>query len=115
MGLKTVIHILFSSAAVWLLIFLCRCSAIFFGYVEEETYTSPEGTNTIIVKYDLVCRPDVFKKESLWDKKIWEYSGSGFMEIVHFDVEWLSENQILLTYDDIKYDEFDEEYIIDIP
>lgn len=51
------------------IIFLYWSCYPFFGYVEEEVYTSPEGSNTIIVKYDLVCRPDVFKKGFLWDKK----------------------------------------------
>lgn len=36
------------------------------------------------------------------------------METVSFGVEWLSENQFRMTYDD-KDDEFDEEYIIMIP
>lgn len=35
------------------------------------------------------------------------------METVHFGVEWLSENQIRLNYDDLN-DEYDEEYIIAI-
>ena len=36
------------------------------------------------------------------------------METVSFSVEWLSESQFRMTYDD-KNDEFDEEYIITIP
>ena len=36
------------------------------------------------------------------------------METVSFGVEWLSENQFRMTYDD-KNDAFDEEYIITIP
>lgn len=97
------------------IIFLYRSCYPFFGYVEEEVYTSPEGSNIIIVKYDLVCRPDVFKKGFLWDKKIWDYPNSGFMETVHFGVEWVSENEILLTYEDIRNSEYDEEYDIIIP
>ncbi|MCI9081509.1 MAG: hypothetical protein HFI70_04160 [Lachnospiraceae bacterium] len=98
-----------------LLIFFCRSCASSFGYEDEEVYTSPQGTNTIVVKYDFVCRPDVFKKGWLWEKKIWSYPNSGFMESVHFGVEWLSENQIRLEYDDVNNDEYDEEYIITIP
>ena len=98
-----------------LLIALQRCCALFFGYHEEETYTSPAGTNTIVVKYDMLCRPDVFQKGLLWDKKIWSYPGSGFMETVHFGVEWLSETEILLTYEDIRHDEFNEAYRITLP
>ena len=36
------------------------------------------------------------------------------METVHFGVEWLSEKQIKVTYDD-KNDEYDEEFIVNIP
>ena len=81
---------------------------------EQEIFVSPQGTNTIIVQYDFVCRPSVYKKMWIGKKKIWEYPGSGFMETVHFGVEWLSEDKFRTTYDD-KDDEFDEEYIITIP
>lgn len=36
------------------------------------------------------------------------------METVSFDVEWLSEDEIRMHYDD-KDDEYDEEFIITIP
>ena len=86
------------------------------GYDNGLTYTStsPQGTNSIIVKRDFVSRPTIFKQGLLWDKKIWQYEGSGFMETVGFDIEWLSENQIRFFYDD-ENDEYDEEYIITIP
>lgn len=96
-----------------LFIFLFRsCQA--FGHDSELTYTSPQGTNTIIVKYDFVSRPSIFKKGFLWNKKIWKYPNPGFAETVVFGVEWLSESQIRFTYDD-KCDAYDEEYIITIP
>lgn len=76
--------------------------------------TSPQGTNSIIVKYDFASRPSIFKPGLLWDKKIWQYKGAGFMETVGFEAEWLSENQIRFTYDDVN-DKYDEEYIITIP
>ena len=66
------------------ILFFQSCAS--FGYTEEEVFTSPQGSNTIIVKYDFVCRPDVFKKGWLWDKKIWSYPKGGFMETVHFRV-----------------------------
>lgn len=98
------------------IIFLYRSCNSFFGssYDREFTYTSPEGTNTIVVKYDFVSRPSVFKKGVSGDEKIWTYPNNGFNETVSFHVEWLSENQIRLIYND-KHDEFDEEYIITIP
>lgn len=78
---------------------------------EEETYVSLQSTNTIIVQYNFMSRPTVYKKHWLWDNELWVCSGSGFMETVHFDVEWLSEDKIRLSYDD----KYDEEFIIEIP
>lgn len=49
-----------------------------------------------------------------WKGKVWAYPGSGFMETVHFGVEWLSENRINISYDDLD-DEYDEEYILTVP
>lgn len=82
---------------------------------KQEAYTSPQGTNTITVKYDFVSRPSVYKKRGFWNSKIWDYPNSGFMETVHFKLEWLSENQIRFTYSDIENHKYDEEYIITIP
>ena len=81
---------------------------------EEEVFTSPGGTNTIVVRYDLVCRPTIYQKRVLWNKEIWNYPNSGFMETVHFNVEWLSETEIRFTYDDVR-DKYEEEYFIRIP
>lgn len=83
------------------------------GNGEEETHVSPQGTNTIIVQYDFMSRPTVYKKYWLWDKELWSYPGNGFMETVHFDVEWLSEDKIRLSYDD-KNDKYDEAFIVEI-
>lgn len=95
------------------ILFLFR-SCRSFGYDFEFTYTSPQGTNSFIVKYDFASRPAIFKRGFFRDKKIWEYPNSGFMETVTFEPEWLSETQIRFTYDD-KNNEFDEEFIITIP
>lgn len=81
---------------------------------EQEEYTSPQGTNTIIVQYDFMSRPTVYKKQWLWDKQLWKYSGSGFMGTVHFGVEWLSEDIIRIDYDDLD-DKYDENFVIEIP
>lgn len=99
---------------IFLIVLFFKSCASSFGYAEEEVFTSPQGSNTIVVKYDFVCKPDVFKRGWLWDHKIWSYPAGGFMETVYFGVEWLSENQIRLTYDDLN-DKYDEEYIITIP
>ena len=92
---------------------LCRRSYNIFKNAEQEVFTSPQSTNTIIVQYDFVCPPTVYKKRLVWDKKLWEYPGSRFMETVHFNVEWLSEDKIRISYDD-ENDEYDEEFIINI-
>lgn len=97
-----------------LIFFLCKscCDALFVS--DWESYTSPQGTNTVIVEYDHVCRPYVYKKTWFGKKHIWTYTGSGFMETVSFGVEWLSEDEIKMTYDDLK-DEYDEVFFITIP
>ncbi len=101
-------------AVFFLMVCLCRsCCGIFIN-TEEEIFISPRETNTIIVQYDFVCRPTVYKKAWIGKEKIWTYPGSGFMETVHFGVEWLSEDQIRMSYDD-ENDEYDEEFIITIP
>ena len=101
-------------AALLLVIFLFRgcCDALFVA--SREVFVPPQGTKTIIIEYDHVCRPYVYQKTWYGKREIWTYPKSGFMEPVSFGVEWLSENQFRMTYDD-KNDEFDEEYIITIP
>ena len=80
----------------------------------RDVYTSPQGTNTIIIEYDHVCRPYVYQKTWYGKREIWIYPRSGFMETVSFGVEWLSEDKFRMIYDD-KDDELDEEYFITIP
>lgn len=92
---------------------LCLNACSNAGNQEKESYVSPQKTNTVIVEYDMLSRPTVLKKGLLWNKKIWQYQGAGFMETVSFHLEWLSENKICLSYDD-KNDEFDEAYVIDL-
>lgn len=100
------------SATLLLAIGLCWSCYNIFVNTEQEIFTSPQGTNTIIVQYDFMSRPTVYKKRLLWDKELWAYPGSGFMETVHFNVEWLSEDKIRISYDD-KNDEYDEEFILE--
>lgn len=88
------------------------CHNLLYDY--QEILTSPEGTNTLVICYDYVSRPAIYKKGWLWNEKIWDYPGRGFMETVYFQVEWLSEDKIRFTYDDVN-DEYDEEYVIVIP
>lgn len=95
---------------LFVIFLLWGCNHTIF-HAEQEVFTSPNGTNTIIVKYDFVSRPTIYQKGFLGNKKVWDYEGSGFMETVYFSVEWLSENQIRFSYDDTD-DKYDEEYII---
>ena len=65
----------------------------------DKKYTSPNGTNTITVKYDYLSRPSVYKE----NKKIFSYNGPGYMESVYFDVEWVSEDELILKATNNKY------------
>ena len=65
----------------------------------DKKYTSPNGTNTITVKYDYLSRPSVYKG----NKKIFSYNGPGYMESVYFDVEWVSEDELILKATNNKY------------
>lgn len=99
---------------IFFIIYLYQSFYHIFINSEQEIFTSPQKTNTIIVQYDFVRRPSIYKKTWIGKQKIWTYPGSGFMETVYFSVEWLSEDQIRVTYDDIN-DKYDEEFIIIIP
>lgn len=99
----------FISICFFTAILLCGCSG-----QDSQEFTSPESTNTIIVEYDFVSRPTIYKKTWYGKSKIWQYEGTGFMETVYFDVEWLSEDEILVSYDDSN-DKYDEEFTITIP
>lgn len=65
------------------------------------------------MKTDYVHRPDVYYDGQC----IFEYDKSGFNETVYWDVEWLSEDEILLYISspdaDNKYAE--ERYEIEMP
>ena len=60
---------------------------------------NPNGTNTITVKYDYLSRPSVYKG----NKKIFSYNGPGYMESVYYDVEWVSEDELILKATNNKY------------
>lgn len=109
---KKYIRYIAASAVLCLVLFLGHGFYKTFINTEQEIYQSPKGTNTIIVQYDFVCRPAIYKKTLLGKKKIWEYEGPGFMETVHFDVEWLSEDRFRFYID--YYDKYNQEYIIEL-
>ena len=83
-------------------------------YPRQFTYASPEGTNTIVVRYDARNCPAVLKKGVLRNKKVWQYEKPGLPESAVFEVEWMSENRIRLMYDDAA-GKCKEDYVIMIP
>lgn len=54
------------------------------------------------------------QKGAVLEKVPLDLPGGGFMETVFFGVEWLSEDKIRMTYDDLN-DKYDEQFIIEIP
>ncbi len=81
---------------------------------QTDYFSSPNGRTHILVKYDFVSRPTVYKKEGLiFNKKLWSYEGAGFTETVWFEPEWISDTEFIFRYDD-KNDEFDEEFLIKV-
>ena len=60
-------------AALLLAICLFRscCDALFVA--SREVFVSPQGTNTIIIEYDHVCRPYVYQKTWYGKREIWTY------------------------------------------
>lgn len=86
--------------AVLLILFFVGSSLFVSGLKEHDAFVSPEKTNTIIVEYDFVSRPTVYKKNLFGKEKIWEYEGTGFNETVRFDIEWISEDQFRISYCD---------------
>ncbi len=101
---------------VMLFLIICLYRSCYHTFINTEqfVYTSPQNTNTIIVQYDFLSRPSVYKKTWIGKQNIWTYPGNGFMETVHFGVEWLSEYQVKIDYDDLN-DKYDEEFMITIP
>ena len=49
------------------ILFLCSCDTD--SLRGGETYTSPEGTNTIIIEYDWVSRPEYTKRHGMENQK----------------------------------------------
>lgn len=77
----------------------------------KESYTSPNGQNTIVVRYDSLSRPQV----KYGGKNIWKYEEGGFAEEVFFEVEWIDNDSFKLIYNDESHNgKYSEEYIIDL-
>lgn len=99
-------------------VLFCILSLYFWGNDRGrtgESYTSPDGTNTVIVEYDWVSRPKIYKKTWYGKTKIWQYEGSGFMESVGFSVDWVTEEKIRVYYEPYEAGQETEEYFVEIP
>lgn len=87
----------------------------FWGYLANprefhNEITSPFGSTTIIVEYDLVSRPSVYIKRNAIFMTPVPIKGlvAGYNETIHFDIEWISDTQISMT----NY--LGEEFIVDL-
>ncbi len=82
-----------------LLIFIPKmiyfCSNFGYDISRTDTFTSNDGKIKVTVKQDFVSRPHVFYK----GKRIFAFTGSGFMETVHWTVIFLDEQTIALVSD----------------
>ena len=91
------IFILFGS----FIFFIINGDSIKYETSRDKIIYSPSGDYYITLRYDYVSRPYIFKDNKL----IFETNRPGFTQTVDFEVEWKSENEILLYYDldDKKY------------
>lgn len=72
-------------------------------------YSSPTGSNTIIIEYDHASRPFIYRKENfLFMTPVPFDFGPGYNETVYHRVEWLSETKVKLT------DNYGGEWVVDI-
>ena len=81
-------------------------------YEKEETFKSPSGGEKVIVKVDYVSSPDVWYDGEC----VFEYEGSGFTEDVFWDIEWVSEDEVVLYIESPIRDKYaNERYTIKLP
>ncbi len=73
----------------------CNNEKIKYDTSRDEVIQSPNGENSITLRYDTQSRPYIFKDNKL----IFETNKPGFSENVCFKVKWESENKILLYID----------------
>lgn len=76
----------------------------------DEVLTSPSGEYQITLRYDHASRPYLFKD----GKMIFETNKSGFNENVFFEVEWLSENDLILYLNSSKEKYKNDRYTVHI-
>ena len=104
--------LIFIGGFIVLYLIACLCDYLKYDSGLEKTFRSPSGDKEVTVKQDYVSRPDVYYKGEC----IFEYERSGFMETVGWDVQWISDDEILLYVASPAKDKYaDEKYTIEIP
>ncbi|MBP3255859.1 MAG: hypothetical protein J6M60_05165 [Clostridia bacterium] len=104
--LKSKIYILIIVTFLGCALFvLSGCSSIKYETDRDKIIQSPDNSYSITIRYDYVSRPDIYKD----GKIIFKYDGSGFMENVDWDVEWLSEKDILLYIKSPQKEKYNKE------
>lgn len=97
---------------ILIILIFCFClliDNIKYEVARDEKINSPNKKYTILLRYDYVSRPYIFKN----NKVLFKYNGSGFNEKIEWNIKWLSNNQIMLYYDSSD-DKYDEVYYITI-
>lgn len=80
---------------IFLVVFFCKSCYNTLSNAEQEIYTSPNETNTIIVQYDILCRPTLYKKHGLEKRR------SGIIQEADLWKPYISE---LNGYPKMKFD-----------
>ena len=80
------------------LVLLTGCDDIEYDTSRDKEIKSPSGEYTILLRYDYVSRPFLFKDGEM----IFETNKPGFNENVFFEVEWVSENDLILYINSSK-------------
>ncbi|MBO6194740.1 MAG: hypothetical protein J6O56_00170 [Bacilli bacterium] len=88
----------------------CSIKDLKYETSRDEIIKSPNGEYTIILRYDYVSRPYIFKDNKL----VFETHESGYNETVYFKVKWVSENKIMLYNDSGKEKYKNDKYYITI-
>lgn len=94
-----------------LLLLLVGCSDFQYDTDRDRVITSPDKSYSLLLRYDYVSRPSIFKDGEL----IYEYKGSGFMESVGFNIKWVSDDEILLYLESPKKEKYkNEQFYINV-
>lgn len=90
-GLKKVIVSALALVVIWVVAFL---AFLLQPRDRQQIIQSPQGSNTIVLEYDLVSRPKLYrKKDGLFLTPIPLKTSSGYNESVEATINWLSEEE----------------------